>query len=105
MSWYDDYLETDHWKEIRAQKVVAANGLCERCGEGAKRRGDRWIGLHVHHLNYDRVGCEFLDDLEALCIHCHQVAHGLAEDTEANRIKVRTRLAVGVVEWFDEDAA
>lgn len=99
MSWYDDYLQSDHWLATRDAKLEQAKRRCERCGEYAKRRpGGRWVGLHVHHLTYERVGQERMDDLEVLCIHCHQVEHGHAEDTERNRLRVQRRLAVGVVE-------
>ncbi len=102
---YAQYLQSEHWERIREEKVEAADRMCERCGEGAKRRGDRWIGLNVHHLTYERLGCEELSDLIVLCIHCHEVEHGLAPDTEANRIKIRRRLAVGVVENDLEEVA
>lgn len=101
VSRYEEYLESAHWQRVREERVEAVDRMCERCGEGAKRRGDRWVGLHVHHLNYERVGRELPTDLRVLCIHCHEVEHGLSPDSEANRIRIRTRLAVGVIEWAE----
>jgi len=34
--------------------------------------------LEVHHLTYDRLGDERMDDLEVLCPDCHRKAHGAA---------------------------
>lgn len=33
--------------------------------------------LEVHHLTYERLGCEAPDDLLVLCGRCHATFHGL----------------------------
>ena len=104
---YAAYLRSPHWQETRDAKLASARFMCELCGEGGKRRYDHsgheyWIGIHVHHLTYERLGAEHLDDLQVLCIHCHQVTHGRAVDNEWNRLQTRRRLAVGVVEYVPE---
>jgi hypothetical protein len=30
----------------------------------------------VHHLTYERLYAELLEDLEAVCAPCHRQAHG-----------------------------
>lgn len=105
---YADYLETRHWKATRDAKLEAAGYLCQRCGEGGKRRvyngQTYWLGLHVHHLTYDRVGKEQMDDLEVLCIHCHQVEHGQTRlSAEEHRIRIRRSFAVSPREFIPED--
>jgi ribosomal protein S27AE len=99
--WYAQYLRSEHWMTLKEEKFASARRMCERCGEGAKHRGDRWIGLHVHHLTYERVGHEDMADLQVLCIHCHAVTHERVADTEWNRVKVRRRLAVAPTETDD----
>lgn len=68
---YLEYLQTDHWREMREKILVRAKYQCECCGTY-----DR-AGLDIHHLNYDRLGAERLDDLLALCNTCHRKIHSL----------------------------
>lgn len=86
-AWYRAYLATPAWRKIRAAKLAATGEQCERCPTYGKRGPDGVVlGLHVHHRNYERCpGNERLDDLEVLCIVCHQVEHGLSEDTPTAR--------------------
>ena len=44
-----------------------ANYRCQRCG------AERCV-LQLHHKTYDRLGQEFDDDVEVLCVPCHQQA-------------------------------
>ena len=57
----------DWREEYRPRIIKRAAGFCERC----KRRADVF---EVHHLNYDRLGCELDSDLQALCPACHPIA-------------------------------
>ena len=41
---------------------------CSKCAV----KGER---LTVHHLTYERLGCELLSDLTPLCRGCHNEAH------------------------------
>jgi len=67
---YTDYLQTAHWRETRKRKLMAVGCKCERC--------NNYRNLEVHHLTYDRLGDERMDDLEVLCPDCHRKAHGAA---------------------------
>ena len=58
------YIRTSHWKEIRAQAKIRDGFCCVRCGAADRR-------LEVHHLTYDRIGRELLDDVVTLCQPCH----------------------------------
>lgn len=31
--------------------------------------------IHVHHINYDRIGMERFSDLAVICSHCHEKLH------------------------------
>jgi hypothetical protein len=71
---YREYLKTDHWREVRGYALALADYRCERCGAEGQR-------LDVHHLSYDRRGCERLGreepDVIVLCRPCHRRQHGI----------------------------
>lgn len=64
---YDDYLLGPHWVAFR-KRVLEGRPNCESCGAVKS--------LQVHHLNYDRLGDERLEDVAVLCLDCHERAHG-----------------------------
>jgi hypothetical protein len=68
---YDEYLQSDQWLSIRQQVLRRDNFRCRHTGK-LSRPGDP---LQVHHLTYDRVGCEALDDLITLCRSSHRQLH------------------------------
>ena len=69
---YAEYLKSPHWKQLRIAKLKAARYTCEHCGQ-------RNAILHVHHVTYDRRGCERMSDLRCLCEQCHCRVHGITE--------------------------
>jgi hypothetical protein len=97
MAWqgtYADYLQTDHWKQLRDRKVAASDNRCERCGFYAQRdhEGLLW-GIDVHHLTYEHLGQEDLADLETLCRTCHREQHGIPGPTrEQERARITNRI-------------
>lgn len=68
---YEDYLSTDHWQQMRSAVFEAKGKFCQRCFSRHN--------LHVHHLTYERVGREQLDDLIPLCAPCHQFEHSMKD--------------------------
>ena len=64
---YGDYLQTRHWAITKAKSISNAHYACDKCGSQS--------GLHVHHVSYDRIGEEELDDLRVLCNSCHKKEH------------------------------
>lgn len=66
---YGYYLRSPAWQEKRRAVLRRAGHRCEGCGK------DR--PLQVHHKTYERVGDEFLFDLQALCDPCHERVHGI----------------------------
>jgi hypothetical protein len=70
--WYlratGQYHKTTHWRDFRAA-TIAKRDRCEACGASH--------GLVVHHLTYDRVGCERQTDVAVLCDPCHNAVHCL----------------------------
>lgn len=68
---YADYIHSVRWYETRRRYRASDRPQdCQLCG------GDKQIALH--HLTYERVGNERLDDLLPLCNDCHQLVHALA---------------------------
>lgn len=65
---YQLYLDSDEWRAKRALVLRRAAGLCEGC----RLRPP----VQVHHLTYEHVGDEFLWELVAVCLACHERAHG-----------------------------
>lgn len=65
-----DYLQTDHWFELRNSAIERDGGKCVRCGDS--------MSLQVHHKVYrDRFELGVLEDVETLCERCHRIEHGL----------------------------
>lgn len=62
--WYwNVYLQSDHWKELRARKLKEAKYKCQCCGKARP--------LDVHHNNYRSIYDVKLSDLLAVCRRCH----------------------------------
>lgn len=66
---YDQYLLSDEWLALKQAVYRRSGRVCERCGN----RGVR----NVHHLTFERLYCEALDDLLGVCRACH----GLSRST------------------------
>ena len=65
---YRAHLDSPEWKRKRAMVFARSNFQCER-GECMNR------AEQVHHLTYERLGEEPLEDLQAVCIACHRQLH------------------------------
>lgn len=68
---YKEYLQSEDWRQIRVTRLRADNFTCQKCGSKQN--------LQVHHLTYERVGCECIKDLITLCKDCHSEVHGIKE--------------------------
>lgn len=66
-AWYSEYLKSSAWQSKRQQIFRRSGGRCEDCGAPA---------VQVHHLSYEHVGNELLDELMAVCLDCHEQYHG-----------------------------
>lgn len=64
---YAEYLQTDHWKIVRADALVRAGERCQLCNSKTK--------LNVHHRTYTNRGNEQPGDLIVLCNDCHTTFH------------------------------
>jgi hypothetical protein len=71
---YDEYLRSTHWKQLReTHREWAGEPTCF-CGKTE--------GLQLHHLTYERLGAEEMDDLRWLCKACHGMVHILERRKE-----------------------
>jgi len=68
---YKDYLKSDEWYKIRAQKIEEADNRCQLCYKLGK--------LQVHHRTYKRIFNEKLSDLIVLCKNCHKIFHNVSK--------------------------
>ena len=59
---YKTYMRSIGWKEKRQAKLEACNSKCE-CKGGCTRQATQ-----VHHLHYNTLGNESMEDLQALGI-------------------------------------
>jgi 5-methylcytosine-specific restriction endonuclease McrA len=64
---YKEYLQTEHWINLREQALRKAKYKCELCNSKEN--------LNVHHKTYDNKGNEPLSDLIVLCNNCHAKFH------------------------------
>jgi 5-methylcytosine-specific restriction endonuclease McrA len=81
MHEYDKYLETAHWQEFRKlilerQFQRLGRNECERCPPRKNSEDGSGVELHVHHLTYERLGRELIEDVQIICRECHDREHG-----------------------------
>ena len=62
---YKKYMRSKEWKAKRQEKLEACDHKCE-CEGGCYRKATQ-----IHHLHYDTLGEESMEDLQALCPKCH----------------------------------
>lgn len=71
---YASFYNSPAWKQLRAEKWVSADGLCEMCRvKGIVRKADE-----IHHIvPIDKDWSKRLDfdNLIALCKDCHNAQH------------------------------
>jgi hypothetical protein len=64
---YDDYLRGEHWAAFKCAYRESCRPLkCRVCGS---------LKIEFHHINYDRLGNETLDDVVPLCGLHHEMVH------------------------------
>lgn len=66
------YLKSDHWQNLRLEKMVEVDAHCLRCGI-------RDLSNDVHHVRYRKLYDVELSDLIVLCRDCHKIMHEVLE--------------------------
>ena len=70
------------WRKISAAYLSSRNYVCERCGQPAKIcHHKKW--LNGQNVNDPAIALSF-DNLEALCIACHNEEHHVNEHTKVS---------------------
>ena len=67
---YRKYLQSDQWKAKRRLVLEFMGYKCVKC-----RKQLTESTANIHHLSYERVRNETLDDLIPLCKECHKLEH------------------------------
>jgi hypothetical protein len=67
-SEYQKYLASREWALLKGQVRKRSHGRCERCLCFEYEQ--------THHLTYERIGEEKLEDLLAVCEPCHEYISG-----------------------------
>ena len=66
---YVKYIASDKWKLFRLSIIADRGKTCERCGT---KKGT----IQLHHLTYIRLENELSEDVQLLCLPCHETTHG-----------------------------
>lgn len=67
--FYGLYINSDRFKKKRRNRIEIDGHRCKICGSP--------INLQVHHITYERIGFEDMDDLVTVCKKCHKGLHNL----------------------------
>jgi len=88
---YQNYLNSQKWKNKRLKVLNREKFRCERCKEAR--------ATQVHHKTYKRIHKERLSDLMAVCAPCHRAIHGIKttrrRKTKKKAIEFLTRVFFG----------
>lgn len=83
-SEYQRYLASREWALKRETVKKRCKGKCERCHFGKYSQ--------THHLTYEHVGDERLEELQALCEPCHKFLSAKSDIDPAEERRVREYL-------------
>jgi 5-methylcytosine-specific restriction endonuclease McrA len=75
---YREYLQTDHWREVRGIALARARHRCQLCNSMER--------LNVHHRDYSRRGEERAADVIVLCHTCHETFHDRRDLAAGQRV-------------------
>jgi hypothetical protein len=76
---YGTYLASREWALLKRQVRERSGGWCERC------RAERVSS--IHHLTYERIGHERLEDLIAVGRGCHEYLSAVSEFDPAETVE------------------
>jgi hypothetical protein len=80
-----------YWERVRTRILETIGRDCEVCLFGSYAA--------VHHITYERLGAEWLEDLAVVCAECHRQAHyGDSDNAQARRKVAALRRLRGIEE-------
>lgn len=65
---YNEYLQSNHWQDLKADKRREVGNKCQVCKIGCH-------GLHGHHVHYRQLWDCTTADILMLCWRCHKLFH------------------------------
>ena len=71
---YKKYLDSPEWKKLSMAILNRDKWKCVKCGVRRRYKGVETY-LQVHHLTYENIFHEKLEDLTTLCKSCHDASH------------------------------
>lgn len=90
---YSEYLKTKHWKSFRLKALKHHGKVCMMCGIKEVPY------FHVHHLTYERLGCEKFKDVVVLCEECHNQVHKTGFVIKPNMMKEEKKDFIECRDW------
>jgi len=89
---YEEYMQSREW-QISLELLLCEHGKkCDLC--------PRTYELQVHHLNYERLGCERIEDVMVLCVRCHNDLHNALRQYTATEKAIRQFTQVTQTEFI-----
>ena len=90
-----EYLSSPQWKAKRKAGKKRCNDICERC--------HLYLVDEVHHLTYERIYNERLEDLQGLCAGCHEFLHGKSGIDPLQK-SIHVTVSGKIIEFWDSQA-
>lgn len=88
---YHQYLKSLKWEQIAIALRKDRGYKCEICGSTRD--------LHSHHLTYNNIYKETLDDLQLLCSRHHMMVHGIVKADASVPDKPILRESIGLCRY------
>lgn len=64
-----EYMQSEKWRTLKFSRLMIAQYKCESCGS--------FHNLNLHHITYERLTQEILEDVAILCEVCHTKLHNI----------------------------
>lgn len=92
---YDEYINSDEWREKRIQREEFDNHQCALCHKNVMKYST------CHHMSYERLGHENVaEDIITLCWNCHERFH----DNWGKMSEVDSRLVPDHWKYYSSEA-
>lgn len=93
---YQAYLNSPEWEQVQERRLKLDGFQCTECSCTKE--------LEAHHLTYERLGCEDIEDLRTLCVRCHNDKHYFAKREDATEDMILRITPVTEDEYFMKKA-
>ncbi|MCD8418864.1 hypothetical protein J2Q11_14130 [Tenacibaculum finnmarkense genomovar finnmarkense] len=80
---YVNYLNSAEWKNLRIRVFERDKNTCQECKNKTAEQ--------VHHITYENLFNEPLEDLVSVCVECHSEIHKRLDIEKIEKIKLSIR--------------